>query len=67
MLEERLAAVSCRAEPAQNIIITAPVVALNHRRHKSDITSVVKPRPSGDSPPNDSAAACERAKAGACG
>lgn len=49
MLEERLAAVACRAGPAQNITITAPAVALNHRHSKSGITSVVKPRPSSDS------------------
>lgn len=67
MLEERLAEASHRAGPAQNITITAPVVALNHRRRKSDITSVVKPRLSSDSTQMIPLQHCELASAGACG
>lgn len=42
MLEEGFAMISRGAGPAQNIIITVPVMTPNHKCHKTDITSAVK-------------------------
>lgn len=42
MLEESFAMISSGAGPAQNIIITVPVMTPDHKCHKNDITSIVK-------------------------
>lgn len=42
MLKESFAMIFSRDGPAQNIIITVPVMTPNHKCHKNDITSIVK-------------------------
>lgn len=42
MLEETFAMIFSGAKPAQNVIITVPVMTPNHKCHKNDIISIVK-------------------------